>query len=62
MLGIGTVEKRCAIDGIESVATFNKVLFAPDLGVNLISVTQLLDSGANTTIDRHRLRIHKGGV
>lgn len=46
VLGKGTVRKRCETNTGPKWVSFTDTLYAPKLGVNLISVSQLLDKGA----------------
>lgn len=58
--GIGSVTRQCI--GVDSsvTATLTDVLYAPGLGVNLISITQLLDRNASMTITADTWTIQRG--
>jgi hypothetical protein len=53
----GNLVKRCTASDSFIKITFKKVLHAPKIRVNLISVTQLLDKGAQITLTKNNCQI-----
>lgn len=70
--GIGTVKLECNVDGKRVLMLLTDTVFCPDMGVNLISISQLLQKGAQVSfaLDKalvtHRNKTftfsHRGGL
>jgi hypothetical protein len=58
--GVGTAQLICNIGGKPVFMLLSNALFCPDMGVNLISITQLLRVGANVSFEPERAQITHG--
>ena len=59
--GVGTAKLTCNVGGRPVLMLLPDVLFCPDMGVNLISITQLLQAGAKASFELDKARIIHGG-
>ena len=59
-LGVGTVRIRCKHKGRMVWLQLSNVLFCPNLGTNLISVSKLIQAGANINFMRERATVSDG--
>ena len=58
--GIGTAKIECDVGGKRIIMLLNNTLFCPELGCNLVSVSQLLDAGAGISFKRKIATITHG--
>jgi hypothetical protein len=58
--GIGTAKIECEVGGERIIMLLNNTLFCPELGCNLVSVSQLLDTGAGISFKRQTAIITHG--
>lgn len=61
-IGIGTVSLQCRVGSHTQEVRIPRCLYAPKAGVNLISESQLLDSGVQITTARKFKSLSYGGV
>jgi hypothetical protein len=59
--GQGKVRITCTVGGKKKPLVLTDVIYCPDIGVNLISTSQLFDKGARVVLERHGCEIKPPG-
>jgi len=60
-LGQGKVRIACTVRGKKKSLVLSDVIYCPDIGVNLISTSQLFDKGARVILEQHGCKIKPPG-